>query len=64
MFSKRKLHPKPLQNSPKTTSAVTAVLLALPLHLPLSPPPILIRRHHRHFWLVNLTWVWSKVVVA
>jgi len=72
--------PKSLQNSPKTTFAVTrrsfraaAAPLAppaavLPAAAVTTPPAAAaaapLRRHCCRFGLVDLTWVWSKVVVV
>jgi len=53
--------PKPLQNSLKTTSVVTRRSSRAAA---VAPPPLLLRRCRCHFGLVDLTWVWSKVVVA
>ena len=60
--------PKPLQNSPKTTSAVTRRSFYAATAPPATAPPVTaaapLRRHRCRFGLVDLTWVWSKVVVA
>jgi len=65
--------PKPLQNSPKTTSArrssraVTAALprtVTTPPTVADAPPAGPLRRRRCRFGLVDPTWVWSKVVVA
>jgi len=67
--------PKPLQNSSKTTSAVThhsaspAAVTAPPAAATAPPAAVAaaaapLRRHRCRFGLADLTWVWSKVVVA
>jgi len=44
MFAHKKLHPKSLQNSPKTTSVVTATF---------STPPLSLLPHRcRRFWFI------------
>jgi len=57
---------KPLQNSLNTTSAIThrseppTAAAAPPAAVAAAP----LRRHRCRFGLADLTWVWSKVVVA